>query len=125
MYSFWMDGNGEAIARETPKMETKRRNGKEMWRAGSISSMLGDSHILATVDTTFCDKGASRYDVRIGGGRGSWKSGRSKGGCVNFILEIRSKCGQGGRGSKNQKILRMSLMDAPLAERAQEAESKN
>ena len=29
-------------------------------------------------------KGASRYDVRIGGG--SWKSGRSKGGCMNFIL---------------------------------------
>ena len=29
-------------------------------------------------------KGASRYDVRIGGG--SWKSGRSKGGCVNLIV---------------------------------------
>ena len=28
-------------------------------------------------------QGASRYDGRIGGG--SWKSGRSKGGCINFI----------------------------------------
>ena len=35
--------------------------------------------------------GASRYDVRIGGG--SWKSRRSKGGCSNFIAQIRSKCG--------------------------------
>ena len=31
-------------------------------------------------------EGASRYDVRIGWGRGSWKSGRSKGGCVNFVV---------------------------------------
>ena len=30
------------------------------------------------------DKGASRYDVRIGGG--SWKGGQSKGGCMNFIV---------------------------------------
>ena len=33
-------------------------------------------------------------------GGGSWKSGRSKGGCVNFILQISSKCGQGGEGVK-------------------------
>ena len=26
---------------------------------------------------------------------GSWKSGRSKGSCVNFMLQISSKCGQG------------------------------
>ena len=45
----------------------------------------------------------------------SWKSGHSKGGCVNLILQISSKCGQrGGRGSKNPKILRMSLLEAPL-----------
>ena len=31
-------------------------------------------------------KGSSRYDVRIGRGRGSLKSGRSKGGCMNFIV---------------------------------------
>ena len=29
---------------------------------------------------------ASRYDVRIRRGRGLWKSGRIKGGCMNFIL---------------------------------------
>ena len=28
---------------------------------------------------------------------GAWKSGRSKGGCVNFILQISSKCGLVGR----------------------------
>ena len=31
-------------------------------------------------------KGASSYDVRIGGGRGSWNSGRRKGVCVNFLV---------------------------------------
>ena len=35
------------------------------------------------------------------GGGGSWKSGRSKGGSVNFILQISSKCGQGWEGVKN------------------------
>ena len=43
---------------------------------------------------------------------GSWKSGRSKGGCEDFKLHISSKCGQ-GRGSKNLKILRMSLTVTP------------
>ena len=62
-------------------------------------------------------QGVSRYYVRIGWGRGSWKSGPSKGCGVNFkLLQISSKSRQGGRGSKNLKILRMSLMDAPLAE---------
>ena len=32
-------------------------------------------------------------------GRGSWKSACSKGGCVNFLLQFRSKCGQGGKGT--------------------------
>ena len=31
-----------------------------------------------------CGLRASRYDVRIGGGRGPWKSGRSMRGWVNF-----------------------------------------
>ena len=48
-----------------------------------------------------CTVGASRYDVRIGRGRSSCKSRHSKGGCVNFILQTSSKCGQGGRGCKN------------------------
>ena len=33
-----------------------------------------------------CCRGASRCDIRIGGGRGSWKRRRSKGGCVNFMV---------------------------------------
>ena len=42
---------------------------------------------------------------------GSWKSGRSKGGSVNFVV-YSSKCGQGGGGGKIMKILQMSYMDA-------------
>ena len=53
------------------------------------------------------------------GGGGSWKSGRSRGGCVNSILQISSKCGQGGRGSKNLNILQMSFMEAPLLRASQ------
>ena len=37
------------------------------------------------------------------GGGGSWKSGRTDV-VRDFILQINSKCGQGGRGSKNTKI---------------------
>ena len=37
------------------------------------------------------------------GGGGSWKSGGSKGGCLHFIVLIRFKCRQRGRGSKNPK----------------------
>ena len=48
------------------------------------------------------------------GGGGLWKSRRSKGGYVNFILHIRSKCGQGGRGSKYPKNLPTSYLEAPL-----------
>ena len=37
-------------------------------------------------------------------GEGAWKSGRSKGGCGNFTLQISSKCGQGGgRGVKKSQ----------------------
>ena len=45
---------------------------------------------------------------------GSWKSGRSKGGCVNFILQISSKCGQGGRGSKNPKFCVYIINGSPM-----------
>ena len=34
---------------------------------------------------------------------GSWKSGRSKVGCVNFMLQIRSNCAQGGEGVKKSE----------------------
>ena len=37
------------------------------------------------------------------GGGGSWKSARSKGDCVNFSLQISSKCVQGGEGVKTSK----------------------
>ena len=43
----------------------------------------------------------------------SWKSKRSKGGCVNSIVQIRSKCGQKGGG---QKIWQTSYLEAPLCE---------
>ena len=46
-------------------------------------------------------------------GEGLGKIGRSKGGCVNFIVQVRSKCGQGGEGVKNPKFLWKSLMEAP------------
>ena len=37
------------------------------------------------------------------GGRGSWESRCSKGGCENFMVQIRSKsrCGEGGQKSEN------------------------
>ena len=55
-------------------------------------------------------------DVRSEGGRGGWpKSRRSKGGCVDLVLQISPNCGQGrGRGSKILKILRTSFKYGPL-----------
>ena len=44
--------------------------------------------------------GPSRYDVRITRGRGSWKSGSSKGGCVNYIQQVSYKYGQWEKGPK-------------------------
>ena len=38
------------------------------------------------------------------GGEGAWKSGRSKGGCVNLIVQNRSKYRQ-GEGIKNSGVL--------------------
>ena len=45
------------------------------------------------------------------------KSGHSKGGCVDLVLEINPKFGQGGRGSKNPNILRTSFMYGPILQR--------
>ena len=62
-----------------------------MWDAelavkGDVSD--GDPNLLLHTLTGEFDVGnvneASRYDVRPRGGGGSWKSGCSKGGCVNF-----------------------------------------
>ena len=47
------------------------------------------------------------------GGGGSWKSGCSEGGCVNFILQISSKCRQGGGGQKITKLLQTSFKYGP------------
>ena len=41
-------------------------------------------------------------------GRGSGKSGRSKGGCMNFILQISSKCGRGGQ--KIRKFCKLNIL---------------
>ena len=37
------------------------------------------------------------------GGGGSWKSRHSRGDCVNFVVQISSKCGQGGEGVKKSE----------------------
>ena len=64
-------------------------------------------------DGSFYPKGASRCDVCIGGGGGSRKSRRSKGGCVTFIVQISSKCEQWGRGLENSKILQCHIWTLP------------
>ena len=47
------------------------------------------------------NKGASWYDVSIGGGGRSRKSGRSKGGCVNFVVpKSDQNVDKGGEGQK-------------------------
>ena len=48
------------------------------------------------------------------GGGGSWKSGHSKGGCVNFILQISSKCRQGGEGVKKAEKFADVIHGSPL-----------
>ena len=56
------------------------------------------------------------FQIRYPHRRGSWKSGHSKRGCENnCIVQISSRCRQGGSGLKNQKILRLSSMDVPEA----------
>ena len=48
-------------------------------------------------------KGSSILDVHAQGGKGVAK--KRKGGCLNSILHISTKCGQGGRwGQKNLNI---------------------
>ena len=66
-----------------------------IWSGGGGCDSLGFSYIhkvlrcsvmVGIISSPLYSKGASRYDVCIRGGRGSWKSGRGKGGCVNFIV---------------------------------------
>ena len=48
---------------------------------------------------------------------GDWpKSRHSKGGCINLLLEISSKCRQGGRWLKIPKNLGTSFMCSPTFE---------
>ena len=49
-------------------------------------------------------------------GRASWKSGRTKGGCIYFTTN-QSQMGTRGEGVKNPKKVWTSLMDAPLRRR--------
>ena len=56
------------LPRRTPHPINKRNSGR--------------SRLLARQYESY---GASRYDVRIRGGRGSWKNGRSGGGCVVLV----------------------------------------
>ena len=79
-------------------------------QASSLPTLLLRHNLEATLCLGW---GASRYDVRIRG-EGSWKSGRSKGGCVNFIVYIISDADKGKRGPKSQKSLRTSYLEAPL-----------
>ena len=89
-----------------------------MWfqSGGGEAIILATSFLNCNRGCVSTPLGASRYDVRIGGGRGSRKSRHRKGGCVNFIEYISSNCGQCGGGQKIQKILWILFMDAPLRE---------
>ena len=70
-------------------------------------------------DSSICickrGKGPFMKDIRTKGEQDWHKGGRrhSEERCVDLVLEIRPKCGQGGRGSKIPKILRTSSMDGP------------
>ena len=60
-------------------------------------------------------KGPYIKDVRSGmGGGGQPKSRHSKGGCVDLLLQLQPKFGQGGRGSKNPKNFADVLYVWPL-----------
>ena len=54
-----------------------------------------------------CDrntKGTSSMMSASEGGEGVMEKQHRKGGCLNYILQISSKCGQGGGGQKNRKF---------------------
>ena len=96
-----------ALESRANALPLERRSEADM-PSGVAGSKMSPLDNAAAPTTELLHYEASRYDVRIGGGRGLWKSGHSKGGCVNFILKISSTCGQGGEGGQNPKILRMS-----------------
>ena len=84
---------------ESSPMSSSTRNLKLLLPSNaSISGAALSLYVSTPLEWNFCDGRAlpgtvnscgrrtSRLDVRIGGGRASWKNGRSKGGCVNFIV---------------------------------------
>ena len=85
-------------------------SGRSVWWAAAAGQPLGRAagHLHKTMK---CRKRPKRRDGQIYHegpsindvytpleGEGSWKSRHGKGGCINFILQISSKCGQGGGG---------------------------
>ena len=58
--------------------------------------------------------GIHKWRQQRGGGRGLPKFWCSKGGCVILVLEIGSKCWQGGEGSKIPKFYLTSFVNGPL-----------
>ena len=84
--------------------------------AAEMSSAPSMTFVKLCLLWTALHKGPSINDVRTQGGRGSWKSRCSKGGCVNFIVSINSKCGQGGGGQKSENFCGRHLWMAPKGE---------
>ena len=89
---------GKTTLEEYEEFLARRRNTGMAANSAAVANGKITRRAYARVGVRGRLKGASRYEVCIGGGRGSWKSGRCKGGCLYFIEEIRSKCRQGGRG---------------------------
>ena len=77
-------------------------------------SVAVGGHRSATRKNTYMNRELQDMTAASDGGGGSWKSGHSYGVCGYFIVLIRSKCGQGWRGSKNVKKLLTSYLEAPL-----------
>ena len=101
-------------------------HGLVMWevvRGGSSSfelkATLDGSSFASITSMDYTEMGAMVYGimnclVALGtihkrrshrGGRWGWSKNRhSKGGCVDLVLDIRPKCGQGGGGYKTRKF---------------------
>ena len=94
----------EEAKAEMQRMEAQLANQTEIARdgAGGTNAVLCERVDLVFVDwvTLWRDsyEGPSINEVRHL--RGSWKLGRSTGGCVDFIVQISSKSGEGGREVK-------------------------
>ena len=109
-----MSGKVDELSREASEAE-KRRESEAAEREKLIAEVKELSEKLAAAAAgqgirrskiSSMTQGASRYDVRIVGGGGSWKSVLSKGGFRGFLVQISSKCEQGGvKKSKNFAVV--------------------